>query len=383
MNNDEFLPMDWPHPEQPSSTRGADAASSNDAPFSAALARLFNASVEANAPPRYLRALLALERWRPIPLPEPDLCAAATARTRAFVPARAGGAPSRKKKKHGQSALIVNVHITCAFEAIGAEALAADALDARHVLQTLPESINLVLLQLGAELYGFNRPQCQALQAHYQQLAEQSEATRLEQHDLQLLTGAGTLAEFLTMKVRAPAALKASSAAEGKVLDLQTLGFRSYRSDGVVLSLHELVHALDRREDFDGVQFNRPHLGKAVFEFGPNFATWCLRGMDPRHACPCPAQDLREIAIAPYATRRFTRIDAAHRATLSEVLLAARNLLSAIPHDQSALPRAALISFDGARALRQSPEVGQRRWLTDIIARLEWALKARWRIGVF
>jgi hypothetical protein len=258
-----------------------------------------------------------------------------------------------------------------------------DAIDARQVLAQLGETTKFVVLQFGDTWSSFNRVQCADLRTHYQGMADQRAAAEREQRDLLLVTGAGTLDEFLAMGVRVQQALKITRSADCEVLEIETLGFRGYSSDCIDLPLGELVQRLTTRQDFDGVRFNQRYLGKAAFEFGPNFAAWCLRGDDPRHAGPCPAQAIREIEFGLYLTRAFTRVDAQQKAMISVRLEQARTLLAAIEPGQAVLARSAVISLEGARALRRFPQVAQRQWLTAFIARAERALKARWRIGVY
>ena len=114
-----------------------------------------------------------------------------------------------------------------------------------------------------------------------------------------------------------------------------------------------------------------------------SWAACCLRGDDPRHAGPCPAQAIREIEFGVYLTRRFARVDGQRKAMIAERPAQARALLAAIEPGQTALARGAVISLEGARALRKFPQVAQRQWLTEFVARAERALRARWRIGVF
>ncbi len=351
------------------------------APFSEALARLFHAAGDANAPPGYLRELLASERWRPIPLPEPAVCAAGLARTRAFAGSGDGRVVAGRKKKRAVPLLAADAGNAVAYQAVASDT--ADAIDARVALEQLRETTGLVVLAFGDQHFGFNRAQCRALGTHFRNLADRRAASVCEQRDRLLLTGAGTLDEFLAMTIRAHQALKPICTAHGDVMELQTLGYRSARDDSRELRLSEWVQQVATRQDFLGVQFNREHGGKSAFDFGPNFAAFCLRGLDPRHAGPCPARHVREIHFGVYLTRWFTRVDSYQKEETSRTLAQARDLLGAIESTQPALPRSALISLDGAFAVRQSPEVIERRWLVDFIARAERALKARWRIGVF
>ena len=386
--NNEFLPLlDWLNQDSPAPASGAGTTQPDNAPFSDALARLFNAAFEAGAPPTYLRAMLAVETWLPIALPEAAVCAAAAARTRAYSPSTDGhAASSRKKKKHSMPIVAANAQNTVAYRVAGPDTAVesgANGVDALQVLRQLPEVISAVVLQFGKDYYSFNRDQCRALRAHFQSIADQRAAATQEQSDLRLLAGEGSLDEFLAMTVRAHALLKAEGTAYGDVLDVQTLGFRTYHSATSTLPLRELVQRVATRQDINGVQFNRPYSGKAAFEFGPNFAAFCLRGDDPRHAGPCPAQAIGEIEFGVYLTRWFTRVDMRQKAMISERLDQARALLAAIEPGQTALARSAVISLDGARALRKFPQVAQRQWLTDFIARAERALRARWRIGVY
>lgn len=386
--NDEFFNLsDWLQHDSAGAASGAGTSRTNDTGFNDALARLVNAAFEAGAPPQYLRAMLAIDRWLPIPLPEPGVCAAAAARTRAFaVSADGSSAASSKKKRHSMPAVAANADNSVAYRIVTGDTAAAsgdDAIDARQVLGQLPESTRFVVLQYADEYYSFNRVQCQALQAHYRQIADKRVAAQREQRDLLLLSGAGTLDEFLGMHVRVDKALKARCTGDGDVLMLQTLGYNNNRSDTVDMPLGELVQAIATRQDFHGVRFNRLYSDKAAFEFGPNFAAWCLRGHDPRHAGPCPAQAIRDIEFGMYLTRRFARVDAQRKAMIEPRLAHARALLAAIEPGQAALPRSAVISLEGAFALRRYPQVGQRQWLVDFIARAERALKTRWRIGVF
>jgi hypothetical protein len=381
VNDDWFVFSDWP--QQTSAATGSAGTDKRDdnAPFSEALARLFNAAGEAGAPPRYLRELLAAERWRPIPLPAPAVCAAAFARTRAFAVSGDGRAVAGRKKKRALPLLAANADNSVAFQATADDA--ADTIDARVALEQLRETTSLVVLAFGDQYYGFNRAQCRALGTHFQSLADRRAASLREQRDRLLLTGAGTLDEFLAMTVRAHHALKPICTAYGDVMELQTLGYRCARHDSRELPLGEWVQQVATRQDFVGVQFNREYGDKAAYDFGPNFAAFCVRGLDPRHAGPCPARHVREIHFGVYLTRRFTRVDAHQKALISQTLAQSRDLLGAIDPTQMALPRSALISLDGAYAVRQFPQVVERRWLVDFIARAERALKARWRIGVF
>ena len=386
--NHEFLPLsDWLHPDSAVPVPGAGSTQADTAPFSDALARLFNAAFEAGAPPVYLRAMLEVETWLPIPLPEAAVCAAAAARTRAYAGSTVGrGASSRKKKKHVMPIVAANAQNTVAYRVASPDTAAesgVNGVDALQVLRQLPEVVNAIVLQFGKDCYSFNRDQCRALRAHFQSIADQRAAATQEQRDLRLLAGEGSLDEFLAMTVRAHASLKCDSTAYGEVLDVQTLGFRTHRTDTTTLPLRELVQRVATRQDFDGVQFNRPYSGKSAFEFGPNFAACCLRGDDPRHAGPCPAQAIREIEFGVYLTRRFARVDGQRKAMIAERLDQARALLAAIEPGQTALARGAVISLEGARALRKFPHVAQRQWLTEFVARAERALRARWRIGVF
>lgn len=386
MNNDDLVPSDWLFQDFSGTPSATTARTTDDAPFSDALARLFNAAFEAGAPPPFLRAMLAVERWRPIPLPEPDVCAAAAKRTRAYAPAQdTRGTTSRKKKRHTMPVVAANARNAVAFQVAtsDATALSGYVVDACQALGQLPETTSFVVLQFGDDHYSFNRVQCQALQLHYQNLADKRAAAQREQRDLLLLTGAGTLDEFLAMTVRVQQALKTSCTAHGEVLELQTLGFSTSRYQTVTLPLGELVRAVATRQDFDGVQFNRSYSGKAAFEFGPNFAAWCLRGDDPRHAGPCPARAVRDIEFGTYLMRAFARVDAQQKARISALISDARALLAAIEPGQAALSRSAVVSLEGALALRRYPQVAQRQWLVDFIARAERALKTRWRIGVF
>ena len=363
------------------------ATSADGALFNDALARLFHAAFEAGAPPLYLRAMLALERWSPIPVPESPVCAAASARTRAYAAAPGGHrtAGSRKKKRT-MPVVAADARNSVAYRVAHPDAptdSGAETIDAIEVLGQLPESTRYVLLCFDGEYYGFNRDQCQALLAHFRALAERRAAAQQEQHDLQLLAGAGTLDEFLSMQVRADKALKARSTGDGDVLMLQTLGFSTYHSDTVAMPLRELVQSIATRQDFHGVRFNGNYSDDAAFAFGPNFAAWCLRGDDPRHAGPCPAQPIRDIEFGIYLTRRFARVDAQRKAMIELRLAHARALLAAIEPDQAALAPSAVISIEGARGLRRFPQVAERQWLTAFIARAERALATRWRIGVF
>ena len=386
--NNEFLPLsDWLQQDSAAPASCGGTTQADSAPFSDALARLFNAAFEAGAPPAYLRAMLAVETWLPMTLPEPSACAAAAARTRAYSTSIDGhAASSRKKNKHAMPIVTASARNTVAYQVVSPDIAAAshaDGLSALQVLQQLPDVIGAVVLRFGEDLYSFNRDQCRALRAHFQSIADRRIAAGQEQRDLFLLAGQGSLEEFLAMTVRAQSLLKADCTAHGEVLDLQTLGFRASRSDSITLPLRELVQRIATRQDLDGVQFNRPYSGTPAFEFGPNFAAYCLRGEDPRHAGGCPARAIREIEFGVYLTRRFALVDAQRRAMISQRLDLARALLGAIEPGQTALTRGAVISLEGARALRKFPQVAQRQWLTDFIARAERALAARWRIGVF
>lgn len=361
--------------------------SNTGSPFNEALATLFHAAFEAGAPPPYLRAMLSVERWSPIPLPESAVCAAAIARTRAYAAAPDGHRTAGSgKKKRAMPVVAADAQNSLAFRVAHPDAptdSGAAALDAIEALAQLPDAIRHVLLHFGADWYGFSRDQCQALLAHFQAIAEKRAAAQREQHDLRLLTGAGTLDEFLSLQVRVDQTLKARCTADGDVLMLQTLGFSTHRSDTIEMPLREFVERIATRQDINGVQFNRLYSDKVAFAFGPNFAAWCLRGDDPRHAGPCPAQPIRDIEFGMYLTRRFARIDAQRKAMIELRLAHARALLAAIEPGQTALPRSAVISIEGARGLRRFPQVAERQWLTAFIARAERALDTRWRIGVF
>jgi hypothetical protein len=360
---------------------------SDGAPFNEALARLFHAASEAGAPPPHLRAMLATDRWLPIPVPESAVCAAATARTRAYAASPDGRrATGSRKKKRVLPVVAADARNSVAYRVARPDAPAdsgADAVVASEVLGQFPDTTRFVVLRFGDDYYGFNRDQCQALLAHFRAIAEIRAAAQQEQRDLLLLAGAGTLDEFLGMQVRVDKALKARSTGDGDVLMLQTLGFSSNRSDTVDMSLRELIQCIATRQDFHGVRFNGTFSDEAAFEFGPNFAAWCLRGDDPRHAGPCPAHPIRDIEFGIYLTRRFARVDAQQKAMIEIRLAHARALLAAIEPGQATLPRSAVISLKGALALRRYPHVAERQWLTAFIARAERALRTRWRIGVF
>ena len=365
----------------------AAGTTGDGAPFNEALARLFHAASEAGSPPPHLRAMLAVERWSPIAVPESVVCAAATARTRAYAASPDGRrAAGSRKKKRTLPVVAADAQNSVAYRVAGPDAPAdseAGAVDATDVLGKLPDTTRFVVLRFGDDYYGFNRDQCQALYAHFRAIAGKRAAAQQEQRDLLLLTGVGTLDEFLSMQVRVDKALQARSTGNGDVLMLQTLGFSSNRSDTVAMPLRELVQSIVTRQDFHGVRFNGNYRDNAAFEFGPNFAAWCLRGDDPRHAGPCPAQRIRDIEFGIYLTRRFARVDAQQKAMIEIRFAHARALLAAIEPGQAALPRSAVISLKGAFALRRYPQVAERQWLTAFIARAERALVTRWRIGVF
>jgi hypothetical protein len=318
------------------------------------------------------------EYWQAIVVADVAQVIAGLERTRAFA-----AGTSAKGKKNLRPKSMPTIQNTAAFQADTA-ANASDECRLAHVqLAALSHATQFVMLRYRDQDYTFNRAQVLRLQHYLQARAQSRVSAAQELRDLAVLGGVGSLDDLLALRVRVTEGLPVITGRWGEVVALQTLQFQGYLSCPKTVTIGELAGSLAARLDFDGIACNAPYLGEPAIHFGPNFSTDCLSGVDPRLAKSCPAAAVQDFSFGLYLSRFFADLKEPARATISKQLNQARGLLDAFPPAAQRLPRSAVHSIMGARAMRKYPQFFERSALAAFIARLERALKTRWRVGIY
>ena len=373
----EFATFD--SPREPA--RHSDSSNAPSA-FDNWLGGLFHASMEARKPPEALRAMLACEYWQALATPEPGLLVAGLERTRAYV-SDPNAQASKKKKKHLHPAQRPNSQNVAAFLLCTHAIDSGQQLRAHLQLAALSEATQFVLLRHADQDYTFTRAQAQRLQGFFQEREESRQRADQEARDLAIFNGSESLDAFLATRIKIADGLPVSHGKLGQVITVYSLQFSGGFHHKKIITIKELAQLIASREDFDGIEFNPPYSGDPKIHFGPNFAIDCLASVDPRLAACCPAAPAREFYFGLYLTRFFALMEDYARKVVAQQLNQAQTLRTAIAPGEHRLTRAKVRSIVGARVLREQPNYFEREWLDRFIARLERALKTRWRVGLF
>ncbi len=372
--------------------RVTETSSSGPSAFDIALSNLFHASFEAGQPPEALRALLACEHWQLIAAPDTAAVVAGLELTGAFA-AQAFRPASNKKKKHLQPTVMPASHNVAAFlvsDGIGKEVKPANTALAQ--LAAMKDAVQFVVLRYLDQDYTFTRKQIRRLREEMQEREERRQRAAQEARDLAILAGAGSLDDFLALRVKVDPKLPALLGKWGQLIAVESLNFSGRIHQGKILTIKELALLLQGQDYFDGLEINAPYSGDPVIHFGPNFATDCLTGVDPRSDLSSQNQEMKQRCLAApmvifphaeYRTRFFTRLDDQDRQWIAERLQEAKALRAAIAPEQAAFKRTAVRTIKGAYALRTQAKYAERTVLDRLIARLERALKTRWRVGIY
>jgi hypothetical protein len=349
-------------------------------PFDSALAKLFHASAQDGQLPESIRELLVNEYWQSIVVPDVAQVIAGLELTKAFA---AGKAATAKGKKHLRPKSLPRAQNTEAFLVDNTANASGVGVLGHAALAAISEATLFVVLRYRDQDYTFNLAQVARLQHDLQERYERQQRAAQETHDLAVLGGAGSLDDLLAVQLKVTDGLPVKSGKLGQVIVVQTLQCADYFFNPKILSVGELAQLLAPRGDFDGIECNAPYAGDPDCHFGPNFATDCLSGIDPRLAKTCPAAPVNDFAYGHYLSRFFATIKDHQRETISQQLNQARTLRDAFLPGEPHLSRSAIHSILGAKAQRKYPQYFERKLLEGFIARLERALQTRWRVGIY
>lgn len=351
----------------PAPAQAPDASASTAHPL---LERLFAQSWRASQAPESLRDWLGVTSWQAMDAPD-GVDVAAVLRASAWRLA-SGHAPTLTRPpahwrvRHWRP------------DADGADALDLD--DAAPV--------DVHVFHLDRERCAFARPQWPVLRHWRQRQRDQQARCAESQRRIDVLGGAGTLAELLALTV---------------YVDDPTLPAREHQRMQVVpiyseaaaglqpLPLREVYAALAQRVDYDGIVVNPgPYLQRVIsplkdLYWGPMLAARALAGMDERRTeCTLGASLQRLCHEQHNQLPGFAaRVDHSLRQRAAEVLALAVQLLAPLSADHPRWARADCHSANAAALLRHHPEVGDACWLQGVANRCQRIVQTRWRVGLY
>lgn len=250
------------------------------------------------------------------------------------------------------------------------------------------QPVDVHVFHLPAGTWACVRAQWAELQRWQRRERDQRAHQDARQRQLDVLGGAGRLAELLALTVWVDeVGLPARAHRQMQVVPI----YSETAASLCPMPLAALLEKLAARTDYDGIVINpEPYLQRVLSPlqeryWGPLFAARALDGLDERGAqCQLSERLQRLQAAERYLLPGYAaRVDAAARRVAAECLALTEHLMSALPAEQPAWQRSDLCSAEGAALLRRQPTLGGRRHLAQLAARCQRVLRTRWRYGLY